>query len=58
MKELKKKAKKVVEFEKINYSAYHEDNSGYSDVGCYYAFVYNPNYSQISSVDQSDVILF
>jgi hypothetical protein len=58
MKELKKKVKKETEFEKINYSAYHEEGGLYVANGGYVEGNGNNYYSKTGSVDQDDDILF
>jgi hypothetical protein len=58
MKELKKKAKKTVEFEKIDYRAYHEQQGVYSDSGSYYKESSYSRYVKNEFVDMDDDILF
>ena len=55
MKELKKKIEKASEFEKIDYSAFHEQ-SGSGPYQQYAQSVYG--YADASSVDETDDILF
>jgi hypothetical protein len=54
MKELKKKVKKTAEFEKINYSAYHEEGGLYTASGNYVKGNGMDYYSQSGSIDQND----
>ena len=58
MKELKKKPKKVAEFEKISYSAYYEEAGEYSRGGYYSKFAGIGSYSKSDSLEQNDDILF